>query len=389
MKKVFDDIKNHKFFTVFVMLIILILLYRSVDYIPMFWESVKGFGGNLINISKPIIIAAIMSYILKPLINLIDRLYFKLFYNVNKNDNPLNVVSKKQFNRVRLLSVITVLLTLSFLIFMLILFILEPFLNSLKNLISELPAFVDLVSKFLINLELDPQILNTFNQKVSQFLNTNLANLLNTSVSALTTFISNTGVVIFNFLVAVIISIYILRDKEKIARFFSVLVDIIFPNKVSKGIKNFSLNLDQIFGGYFTGVIVDAAFVGFCSFALTAIIKNPYSVIIGVLAGVSNVIPYLGPLIGALGAFILGLPSGFTVAILGFALLMIFQQIEGNLIQPKILGDFVGLPPLVVIISIIIGGGLFGFLGIIIASPVVGVISLYYKKYLNKIDKEI
>ena len=68
---------------------------------------------------------------------------------------------------------------------------------------------------------------------------------------------------------------------------------------------------------------------------------------------------------------------------------MIFQQIEGNLIQPKILGDFVGLPPLVVIISIIIGGGLFGVVGIIIASPVVGVISLYYKRYLNKIDKEI
>ena len=107
------------------------------------------------------------------------------------------------------------------------------------------------------------------------------------------------------------------------------------------------------------------------------------------MAGVSNVIPYVGPLIGAIGAFVLGLPSGFTVAILGFILLIIFQQIEGNLIQPKILGDFVGLPPLVVIISIIIGGGLFGVIGIIIASPVVGVISLYYKRYLNKIDKEI
>lgn len=204
MKKVFDDIKNHKFFTVFIMLIILILLYRSVDYIPVFWENLKKFGSDLINISKPIIIAAIMSYILKPLINLIDKLYFRLFYKVNKNEDPLKVISKKQFNKIRLLSVVTVLLTLSFLTVMLILFILEPFLNSLKNLIGELPAFVDLVSRFLINLELDPQILNTFNQNISQFLNTNLANLLNTSVSALTTFISNTGVVIFNFLVAVI-----------------------------------------------------------------------------------------------------------------------------------------------------------------------------------------
>lgn len=389
MKKFFDDIKNHKFFVVFIMLLILVGFYKLVEFIPSIWVNIKTFSGNLINISKPIIIAAIMSYILKPLINLVDRLYFKVFYKLGKGMKPQEVLSEKQFGRVRLLSVVTVILTLALFLVVLVMFIFEPFLKSLKNLIEELPSFVEVVSQFLNNLELDPQILSSFNQEVSKFLNINLANWLNTSVSAVTTFISNTGVFIFNFLVAVIISIYMLRDKERIGRFFSVLIDVVFPKRASKGIKNFSSNLDKIFGGYFTGVIVDAAFVGLCSFALTAIIKNPYSVIIGVLAGVSNVIPYLGPLIGAVGAFILGLPSGLTVAILGFVLLMIFQQIEGNLIQPKILGDFVGLPPLVVIISIIIGGGLFGIVGIIIASPVVGVISLYYKKYLNKIDKEI
>lgn len=389
MKKFFDDIRNHKFFVVFIMLLILVGFYKLVEFIPSIWTNIKTFGGNLVNISKPIIIAAIMSYILKPLINLVDRLYFKVFYKLGKGTKPEEVLSKKQFGRIRLLSVVTVILTLSLFLIVLIMFIFEPFLNSLKNLIEELPSFVELVSQFLNNLELDPQLLSSFNQEVSKFLNINLANWLNTSVSAVTTFISNTGVFIFNFLVAVIISIYMLRDKERIGKFFSVLIEVVFPKKASNGIKNFSSNLDKIFGGYFTGVIVDAAFVGFCSFALTAIIKNPYSVIIGVLAGVSNVIPYLGPLIGAVGAFILGLPSGLPVAILGFVLLMIFQQIEGNLIQPKILGDFVGLPPLVVIISIIIGGGLFGIVGIIIASPVVGVVSLYYKKYLNKIDKEI
>ena len=186
-----------------------------------------------------------------------------------------------------------------------------------------------------------------------------------------------------------VMAVYILRDKEKIARFFSILLDVVFKKKSGDRIRNFFGELDRIFGRYFTGVIVDATFVGICSFILTSIIKNPYAVIIGVLAGVSNVIPYLGPLVGAASAFILGLPSGFTVAILGFLLLMGFQQIEGNLIQPKILGDFVGLPPLVVLISIIIGGGLFGVVGIIIASPVVGVASVYYKRYLEKIDKEI
>ena len=192
MKKIFTDIKNHKFFIAFVMVFILLILYKLIDYIPAIWVHFKTFTFNLLDISKPIIIAAVMSYILKPLVNLVDRLYFKLFFKIKKDQDPLQIISKKQFARIRLLTVITVLLTLSIIIFVLILFILEPFLNSLKTLTRELPEFVDLASKFLSNLELEPHIISEINQKVTYFLNTNLANVLNISVSALTTFISNT-----------------------------------------------------------------------------------------------------------------------------------------------------------------------------------------------------
>lgn len=388
MKKFFGDIKNHKFFLIFIMILILLIAYKSFDYIPAAWESTKNFTLKVVDIATPITIAIVMSYILKPLVNLVDRIYLKLFYKMKKDD-PIDKIPKKQFSRIRLLTVLTVLVVLGSLVVILFMFILEPFINSVKSLIKELPAFVTTAANFLNNLEIDPKVVSEITQKVNQFLNTNLANLLNTSVATLTSFISNTGIFIFNFLIAVILSVYILRDKEKIGRFFGTLIDIIFSENFSKKFKNFAVDFDKIFSGYFTGVIVDAMFVGFCSFALTAIIKNPYSVIIGVLAGVSNVIPYFGPLIGALGALILGLPSGLTTALLGFILLILFQQIEGNLIQPKILGDFVGLPPLVVIICIIVGGGLFGIVGIILSLPTVGVISLYYKRYLEKINKEL
>lgn len=388
MKKFFDDIKNHKFFLIFIMILILLITYKVFDYIPSAWENTKNFTLRVVDIATPITIAIVMSYILKPLVNLVDRIYLKLFYKMKKDD-PIDKISKKQFSRIRLLTVLTVIIGLGLLGIILIMFILEPFINSLKSLIKELPSFVTTALNFLNNLEIDQKIVSEITQKVNQFLNINLANLLNTSVITLTSFISNTGIFIFNFLIAVILSVYILRDKEKIGRFFGTLIDIIFSENFSKKFKSFAVEFDKIFSGYFTGVIVDALFVGFCSFALTAIIKNPYSVIIGVLAGVSNVIPYFGPLIGALGALILGLPSGLTTALLGFILLILFQQIEGNLIQPKILGDFVGLPPLVVIICIIVGGGLFGIVGIILSLPTFGVISLYYKRYLEKINKEL
>ncbi|BAK80931.1 putative permease [Candidatus Arthromitus sp. SFB-rat-Yit] len=366
-----------------------VLLNKAIDYVPGFWYRITEISSKMFNICQPIIIAAIMSYILKPLVNLLDKVYFKLFYKVKKDQNPVEIVSKKQFSRIRLLTVVTVLLVLGSAFAILITFILEPFLKSLKSLIIQLPDYLNIVLEFLGNFEIDPNIINNINEKVAYFLNNNLKNVLDISISAVTSLISSTGTFIFNFLVAVILSVYILRDKEKIAKFFSTLSDVIFRNKISMKIKNFVLDFDQIFSGYFTGVIVDAIFVGVCSFILTYIIKNPYALIIGVLAGVSNVIPYLGPLIGAIGAFVLGLPSGFSTAIIGFLLLMAFQQIEGNLIQPKILGDFVGLSPLVVIVSLIVGGGLFGIAGIILSSPVVGIISLYYKRYLKKINKGI
>lgn len=389
MKKIFEDFKNHKFFIVFIMVAILMILYKVLDYVPGAWESLKSFGNKFMSISKPILIAAVMSYILKPLVDLVDRIYLNLFYKIKKGQDPLKTITKKKFEKVRLLTVLSVVLGLSVILFILFSFMLEPFLSSLNSLIKETPNFIELADRFLRSLELDPNVISEISSRVTQFFNVNLSNMLNTSVTAITSFISNTGMFIFNFLVAVILSVYILRGKEKIGKFFSILLDVVFKKKSSNSIRSFFGELDRIFGRYFTGVIVDATFVGICSFVLTAMVKNPYAVIIGVLAGISNVIPYLGPLIGAASAFILGLPSGFTVAIIGFLLLMGFQQIEGNLIQPKILGDFVGLPPLVVLISIIIGGGLFGVVGIIIASPVVGVASVYYKKYLKKIDKEI
>lgn len=383
MKKIIHGLKEHKFFMIFIMIAILILIYRVFDYIPHIWIGISSFFSQFLTIITPITIAGVMSYILKPLVNKVDKLYLKIFYKIDKKQDARSILSEKKLNKVRLLTVLTVIVSLIIGIIVVMSFVFEPFLNSLKALIAELPAYVDMFNNFMNNLEIDPQLMGQVNLKVTDFLNTNFTNMLNTSVSAITTFISNTGVMVFNFIIAVILSVYILRDKEKIGKFFSVILELITTKSFYKKVITFAVDADKVFSGYFTGVIIDATFVGVSSFVLTAIVGNPYSVIIGVIAGVSNVIPYLGPVIGALAALILGLPSGLSVAFLGFILLMLFQQIEGNLIQPKILGDFVGISPLIVIVALLIGGGLFGVVGIILSSPIAGLISIYYKRYVE------
>ena len=147
------DIKNHKFFVIFVMFFILIILYKLADYTPVILGGFRDFGFRLLGICQPIIIAMILSYILKPLVNLIDKMYFKLFYKIDKNQNPLDVVSEKQFSRVRLLTVLSVLLTLIGFIVILVFFILEPLLNSLRSLVKEVPSFINIVNSGLSGFE--------------------------------------------------------------------------------------------------------------------------------------------------------------------------------------------------------------------------------------------
>jgi predicted PurR-regulated permease PerM len=189
---------------------------------------------------------------------------------------------------------------------------------------------------------------------------------------------------LLNFIIGIIISIYLLVDKE---RFIAQAKKVLYAFLTRERANNFINNLrysDKIFGGFISGKIIDSLIIGVLCYIGMLVLRLPYSVLIAVLVGITNIIPYFGPFIGAI-------PSAFFILMIDpkkclvfVIFILILQQFDGNILGPKILGDSTGLNSFWVIFSITVFSGLFGILGMFIGVPVFAVIYAAFKTLINK-----
>lgn len=193
---------------------------------------------------------------------------------------------------------------------------------------------------------------------------------------------------VIDLVVSVILTFYFLKDKEKLFAMISKFGTIVCTPKVKKSIIEFVKTLDDVVGRYLLGTILDSFIVGVVPVILMLLIKQPFAILIGVAAGFTNVIPCVGPIVGSGLAFGLGIFSSLGLGVLGAVLLLLYQQIDGNIIQPKIVGDQVGLMPMWILISVLIGGSYFGGIGMIASVPAAALIGVYldriYKRKMSK-----
>ncbi|MEE0881650.1 MAG: AI-2E family transporter, partial [Turicibacter sp.] len=173
-------------------------------------------------------------------------------------------------------------------------------------------------------------------------------------------------------------------DTQLILNTIDKLATVILSDSFKQKTKRFLKDVHEVFGGFILGQLLDALIVGIASTILLLIIGHPFALLIGFIAGITNVIPYIGPIIGAVLALILGLFTSVRLGVLGALLLIVYQQIDGNFVQPKILGESVGLAPVWIFMAILIGGNYFGAIGMILAVPIVALLKIYLERRLNK-----
>ena len=192
-----------------------------------------------------------------------------------------------------------------------------------------------------------------------------------------------------NFLLGIVISVYFLAAKETLCRQIKKLAVAFIPIKYLPKIYEIVDITDTKCGRFLVGDIIDAAFLGVLTFITMSICQLPYAPLIAVLIGVTNIIPFFGPFIGAIpSAFILLLIDPIYMIIF-IIIIVIIQQLDGNLFKPKIIGSQVGLSSFWVLFSVIVGGGMFGVLGLILGTPIYAVIyALVGKRVKNKIDSK-
>ena len=379
-KKRFQPLNSYKWQGLMWFLVIIACI--AFGFIVLRFDSiVKGFQ-VLLGIMKPIIIGIILAYILNPVMKSFEKFFYKIF----KKDSS-DLKAKKQIRSISLL--ITVILFLV-LIGILLAALLPELALSISNLIRDLPGYLASFSNWIAHLSVDDkyqiyvqQILDQ-TEHVETWIKTTLSSQFNEIVATVRAGIVGVFNVVYNFFIGLIVSIYILSTKEKFKAQSKKVLYALFQENTSNTILQVARDSDKIFLGFLSGKIIDSAIIGMICFIFLSIFKIPYTLVVSVIIGITNIIPFFGPYIGGIPSAILIFLADPRAGVFFIIFIIVLQQVDGNLIGPKILGNTTGLSAFWVIFSILLGSGLFGFAGMIFGVPVFAVIYHIIHQLVNK-----
>lgn len=255
---------------------------------------------------------------------------------------------------------------------------------SIRNMVFTLPGQLNGLVQTLNEVEIDDSttsnLLRTAVEEgttmLQDWLRKDLMGQLNEWMSNLTVGVINFFSEIFSALIGLIVSVYILFSKELFARQSKKIIYAVLRPNHANMVLHLTTKSNQIFGGFIIGKIIDSAIIGVICFFGLSILDMPYIMLISVIVGVTNVIPFFGPYIGAIPSAILIFLSNPMQGVYFIIFVLVLQQFDGNILGPKILGNSTGLSAFWVIVAILLGGGLFGFVGMVMGVPTFAV--LYY-----------
>lgn len=331
---------------------------------------------KLIDVLKPILYGLAIAYLLNPIVKQVDRL---LIPQLEKKMTP-----EKAQKLSRGIGVLVSLIMLLALILALCNMLIPELYKSIRDMVYTLPGQISDVVEKITSIQTDKSpagimvrnLLEQGSAALQNWIKQDLLTKVNEVMSNLTVGVINFVSEILNFLIGLIVSIYILFSKETFSAQSKKIVYAVFRTDHANMILHLTKKSNEIFGGFIIGKIIDSLIIGvLCFFGLT-ILKMPYILLISVIVGVTNVIPFFGPYIGAIPSTILILLNNPIKGVYFLIFILVLQQLDGNVIGPKILGNSTGLSAFWVVFSILIGGGLFGFVGMIMGVPTFAVI--YY-----------
>lgn len=358
---------------------ILLFVYQVSRHSVDIFFFVKNILFTFLSIISPIIYAFVLAYILYRPLRFIERLVHILWIKITNQ--------KLSHKTTRLISLLTLIILIFGFITFLTKLLIPPLFQNLLTIGEALPNFQTILTDWLSKISPyfeSIYISETQIQKLAVYITNFLSQFLTTIFDSRSGVITNVASFFIHLVATIILTFYFLKDREAILKTIDNVSMILLSSKLRQRIKYFLKDLHEVFGNFILGQLLDALIVGIASTTLLLIIGHPFALLIGVIAGITNVIPYIGPIIGAALALILGIFTNVKLGILGCVLLIIYQQIDGNIIQPKILGDSVGLAPVWIFIAILVGGSYLGAVGMIISVPLVALMKRYFDRLFMK-----
>lgn len=328
-----------------------------------YWKSISGILASVIGALSPVFIGFAIAYVLNILMSFYERYYFRKSKKkiVNMTRRPVCLVGA--------------LLTMVGIIVLIVLLVVPELVSCVKFLISEIPPLIEkLLKTDFVRENLPKDILAklsdidwmSYISKLIGTVSSGLGNALGAVVTAVTSAVS----VIVTALLSIIFSLYLLAGKDKLAEQSKRLCHSYVPEKTNKKLSYTVKVFDECFHNYIVGQCTEAVIIGVLCTLGMLIFRFPYAPMIGALVGFTALIPVAGAYIGAGVGAVMMLTESPLKALLFLVFIIVLQQLEGNLIYPKVVGDSVGLPAVWVLVAVTVGGGLFGVLGMLLGVPI-------------------
>ena len=369
--------------TAFCVIAASILFYLLITRLP----DISGALKKLSSILSPFIWGLVISYLLAPLMKRLEKHVFlplgKKLFRKSKNGGARFARAMSVF-----VSILVFLLILAALVYM----ILPQLYGSIVTIVDNSPEYIAQLTEWLEDRLVDFPELETYVTDLLGNANKDIMNWLQTSVlpklggflTSVTTGVYYVLLGVYNLLIGIIVSIYILGNLEKFKAGSKRFLYSLFSLKTADKIRNALDFTNRTFMGFISGKLLDSAIIGLICYVFCAAFSMPYALLVSIIIGVTNIIPFFGPLIGAVpSALIILLVNPFKCLIF-IIFVIVLQQVDGNIIGPKILGNTTGINGFWVMFSIIVGAGLFGFWGMLLGVPVFVVIYTFIDKLLKQ-----
>jgi len=352
--------KNIKYYILIAF--ISILLYKAIDSPRQIVNRING----LISFFSPFLVGILLTLLLNPLIMFLE----------------------KKFKTHRLVNIFFSYILISFVFSVGFKLLIPAIIDTLNTLIDEIPSTINMLNTFLNKYLTQSHVLENLIPYLQNNINsilTKLLDLFSKVSSDLFIYIFSITSLLFDIIMGIILSIYMLYDKEKIGLGCKKLLYAYFPiNKANDIVEFFKVSHD-IFYSYIIGKLIDSLIIGCLAFiGFKFILKINNTLFLSFIIFITNIIPYFGPVVGAVFPIVMTLVYSPIKALWVALFLLILQQLDGNLIGPKVMGEQVGLSSLWIISAVLIGGSLFGIIGVFLSVPIAAIIKYSLDKYIQR-----
>lgn len=373
------DFHNKKYNTISAYCIITFAICLALVLICLGFPKISGYIKEIFRVLAPVTWGVVIAYICNPVMKFFEKAAYKLF------------CKKKQHPKLcRYLSVFVSMTLLIALLTMLVTTVVIQVITSVSEILGNIGIYIKQLEQLVTDLlggrapdvvEYLENQLDTIQPKLIEFANNLIPKIGEFSIKIKDGAIGF-AVALKDFIIGFIVAIYLLISKETFLAQARKLTFAVFPRRTAKSILRVSSKTNSTLSGFISGKLLDSLIIGMLCFIVMRILQMDFAVLISVIIGVTNVIPFFGPFFGAIPSALLLLMAAPKQVIPFIIFIVILQQFDGNILGPKILGDSTGLTPFWVMFAIFVGGGLFGFAGMLLGVPVFAVVYALFSEFI-------